>query len=151
MNLLSFNPSVDSSCAETIPLLPHSHRGPFRHSILESPLIPPAHRTSILDRIGNLFQDSDTWPAGRSLYYLGILPSFSPHSLHCHQIHTRLAHECHTVSIRLAAEIWAAARCESYSKSHPPSRSRPSLVLPSLLAHILPPSPSYPSFSISFT
>ena len=119
--------------------------------ILESPLIPPAHRTSILDRIGNLFQDSDAWPAGRSLYYLGILPSFFPHTLHCHQIHTRLAHECHTVSIRLAAQIWAAARCESYSKSHPPTRSRSTVILPSLLAHILPPSPSYPSFSISFT
>ena len=31
VNLLTFNPSVDFSCAETTPLSPHSHRGPFRH------------------------------------------------------------------------------------------------------------------------
>ena len=70
---------------------------------------------------------------------------------HCPQIHTRLAHECHTVSIRLAAQIWATAHCDSYSKSHPPTRSRSSVVLPSHLAHILPPSLSYPSFSLSFS
>ena len=34
MNLLTFNPSVDFSCAETTPLSPHSHRGPFRHTPL---------------------------------------------------------------------------------------------------------------------
>ena len=33
MNILTFNPSVDFSCAETTPLSPHSHRGPFRHTI----------------------------------------------------------------------------------------------------------------------
>ena len=119
--------------------------------ILQSSSIPPADRTLILDRLCNLFQDSDAWPAGRSLYYLGILPPFFPHTLHCPQIHTRLAHECHTVSIRLAAQIWATARCAAYSKSHPPTRSRSSVVLPSLLARILPPSLSYPSFSISFS
>ena len=64
------------------------------HSIL-SPMTP---------RVGNLFQDSDVWPAGRSLYYLGVLPQFFPRTIHSPQVHTRLSHECHTVSIRLAAQ-----------------------------------------------
>ena len=120
--------------------------------ILESSSISSADRALVLKRVGNFFQDSDAWPAGRSLYYLGILPQFFPPTIHSLQIHTRLAHECHTVSIRLAGQIWAAARCKTFSALHYPIRTRSSLtLLPTHLARILPPSPSYPSFTVSFT
>ena len=57
------------------------------------------------------------------------------------------------VSIRLAAQIWGTARSASFSKLHHDSsaRSQSSLTLPTHLARILPPSPSYPSFSVSFS
>ena len=119
--------------------------------VLQSSSIPSTDRTLILQRVGNLFQDSDIWPAGRSLYYLGVLPHFFPYSIPNLQIHTRIAHECHTLSIRLAGQIWATARCASFSKLHSSTRSHSCLTLPPHLARILPPSPSYPSFSISFT
>ena len=119
--------------------------------ILESSSISSADRALVLNRVRNLFQDSDAWPAGRSLYYLGILPQFFPPTIHSLQTHTRLAHECHTVSIRLAGQIWAAARCKTFSTLHYPIRTRSSLTLPTHLARILPPSPSYPSFTVSFT
>ena len=74
-------------------------------------------------------------------------------AIHNPQLHTRISHECHTVSIRLAAQIWGTARSASFSKLHHDSsaRSRSSLTLPTHLARILPPSPSYPSFSVSFS
>ena len=57
------------------------------------------------------------------------------------------------VSIRLAAQIWGTARSASFSKlqHNYSTRSRSSLTLPTHLARILPPSPSYPSFSVSFS
>jgi hypothetical protein len=123
-------------------------------SILQTSSVSLSDRTLILDRIGNLFQDSNVWPSRRSLYYLGVLPRFFPASLHQPQIHIRLANECHITSIRLAAQIWATARCHAYSTTFThssPTRTRLSITLPSHLARILPPSPSYPSFSVSFS
>ena len=121
--------------------------------ILQPSSITSADRTLILERVGDLFQDSDVWPAGRSLYYLGVLPHFFPNTIHNPQIHTRLSHECHTVSIRLAAQIWGSARSASFSKlhHHHSTTSRSSLTLPTHLARILPPSLTYPSFSVSFS
>ena len=57
------------------------------------------------------------------------------------------------VSIHLAAQIWGTARCVSFSKLHHDysTRSQSSLTLPTHLTWILPPSPSYPSFSVSFS
>jgi hypothetical protein len=119
--------------------------------ILETSSVLSADRLFILDRVDGLFLDSNAWPAGRSLFYLGLLPVFFPRSLHHPRIHTRLAHECHTFSIRLAAQIWASARCALFSNSHSSSRARlPSITLPPFLSRILPPSPSYSSFSVTF-
>jgi hypothetical protein len=62
-----------------------------------------------------------------------------------------LAHECHTFSIRLAGQIWASACCALFSKLHSSTRPRlPTLTLPSFLSRILPPAPTYSSFSVSF-
>ena len=121
--------------------------------VLQTSSISSTDRTLVLERVGDLFQDSDVWPTGRSLYYLGVLPHFFPNAIHNPQLHTRISHECHTVSICLAAQIWGTARSASFSKLHHDSsaRSRSSLTLPTHLARILPPSPSYPSFSVSFS
>jgi hypothetical protein len=120
--------------------------------ILQTSSVPLVDRTSILDRADGLFHDSDAWPAKRSLYYLGLLPPFFPHTLDHPRMHSRLAHECHVTSIRLAAQIWASARCFLYSRLYPPTRTHlPVISLPSFLARLLPPTPSYSSFSVSFT
>lgn len=118
--------------------------------ILQTSSIDPTNRHHILGKLNNLFCDSDLWPTRRPLYYYGLLPPFFPPSLEQPRIHPRLAHECHLVSIRLAAQIWATTRRTFYLKSHPSSYVCPSITLPPLLARILPPSPSYPSLSVSF-
>jgi hypothetical protein len=121
--------------------------------ILNTSSVPLADRTFILEQVNGLFLDLDVWPAGRSLYYLGLLPPFFPRTLDHPRMHTRLAHECHITSIQLAAQIWASARCTLYSNFHPSVRSPsplPNISLPSFLSHILPLSPSYSSFSVSF-
>ena len=121
-------------------------------TILQTPSISSATRSFVLHRVQNLFRDSDIWPARRSLYYLGALPPLFPPTTHHPQIHSRVAHECHMVSIRLAAQIWASARRIFFSHlfPNPSSRSRPSLTLPTMFSRILPPSPSYPRLSVSF-
>ena len=118
-------------------------------TILQTSSISSATRSFVLLRVQNLFWDSDIWPARRSLYYLGALPPLFPPLVHQPQLHSRVAHECHTVSIHLAAQIWASARRTFYSRLHP-SPLRSSLTLPAMFSRILPPSPSYPSFSVSF-
>jgi hypothetical protein len=120
-------------------------------TIFQTSSLSPTDPAQILEKIDHLFLDSDIWPARRSQYYLGVLPPFFPPSLSLPQIHIRLAHELHTVSIRLAAQIWAVARRAFYANSHPSNYVRPSISLPSPLARILPPSPTYPSFSVNFT
>lgn len=122
--------------------------------ILHTTSVSTADRTFILEQVSRLFQDSDTWRALRSLYYLGVLPKNFPRSLHHPRIHTRLTlHECHLFSIQLAAQIWASARCFSYSQNYSSSRtpSHSSITLPSFFARILPPAPSYSSFSVVFS
>jgi hypothetical protein len=120
--------------------------------ILHSSSVTSTDRSFILERVDDLFRDSNVWPAGRSLYYFGVLPPFYPSTLDHPQIHLRLAHECHITSIRLAAQIWASTRCAFFSNLYPSNHTRlPSITLPSFLARILPLSPSYSSFSVSFT
>ena len=82
--------------------------------------------------------------------YLGALPPLFPPLIQQPRLHSRVAQECHTVSIRLAAQIWASACRSFYSRIHPSSPARPSVTLPVMFSRILPPSPSYPSFSVSF-
>ena len=54
-------------------------------------------------------------------------------------------------SIRLEAQIWATARRTFYSRLRPSSSPlRSSHTLPAMFSRILLPSPSYPSFSVSF-
>ena len=51
----------------------------------------------------------------------------------------------------LAAQIWASACSSLCFKLVPSNQSHTSVTFPSFLALILPPSPSYPSFSITFS
>jgi hypothetical protein len=119
--------------------------------ILTTSSISSIDRSFILERVHDLFQDSDAWPTGRSLFYLGILPVLFPRTFHHPQIRSRLAHECHITSIRLAAQIWASARRTFFSHLHPsPAAPLPNITLPSFFSRILSPSPTYSSFSISF-
>ena len=71
--------------------------------ILQTTSVPSVDCSFILEWVDCLFQDSDAWPASRSLYYFSVLPSFFPCTLNQSQIHFRSAHECHVFSIRLAA------------------------------------------------
>ncbi|KJA14059.1 hypothetical protein HYPSUDRAFT_173712 [Hypholoma sublateritium FD-334 SS-4] len=122
--------------------------------ILEASTTAPADRKFVHDRVQDLFLDSNMWPAGRSLFYLGVLPPLFPPMFEDLPLHTRIAHECHTASIRLAGQIWGAVRRRHFdhlSQNPRMTSTRTTLTLPSLLSHILPPNPSYPSFSVSFT
>ena len=74
--------------------------------ILQTTSVSSIDRSFILEQVDCLFQDSDAWPALRSLYYLGVLPSFFPRTLNQSQIHSHLAHECHVFSIRLVVHWW---------------------------------------------
>ena len=78
--------------------------------LLQASSINPADQKFIQDQVRDLFLDSDIWPAQRSLFYLGLLPPLFPPMFNEPPIHTHIAHECHTTSIRLAGHIWAAAR-----------------------------------------
>src|SRR5437016_8771635 len=55
--------------------------------ILQTSSVPSTDRAFILNRVSTLFQDSDAWPARRSLYYLVVLPLFFPPPLHHPLIH----------------------------------------------------------------
>ena|SRR5271154_1888930 len=83
-----------------------------------------------------------------------ILPPLFPPTSDDPQLHTRIAHESHLVVIRLAGQIWGTARRICYSK-HIQGPNIPyhhsTITFPSFLSRILPPSPFYPSFSISFS
>jgi len=60
---------------------------------------------------------------------------------------------CHTTSIRLAGQIWGTVR-RTYFKTHSDTKissNRTTITLPSMLSRILPPSPSYPSFSVTLS
>ncbi len=78
----------------------------------DAALSTPVH--SHLDRVASsLFRDDAIWPLASSRFYLGLLPPLLPLStLHdplqgeSPRVFTRLAHTCHTYSIRLAARIW---------------------------------------------
>ena len=68
VNLLTFNPSVDFSCAETTPLSPHSHRGLFRHIFFDAtkttskPLPPPLLIPSdLLGNSGLITRNNQYW------------------------------------------------------------------------------------------
>ena len=74
--------------------------------ILQTTSVPFFDRSFILEWVDCLFQDSDAWPALRSLYYFGVLPSFFPRTLNQSQIHSCSVHECHVFSIRLVAHWW---------------------------------------------
>ena len=82
-------------------------------TLLDASLLNPTHCQTILEQARGLFYDSDTWPAQRSLYYIGILPAFptvkSPlaETLTYKTLFTRLANDWHTISIRLTARTWS--------------------------------------------
>ena len=124
--------------------------------ILQTLSLSMSDQAAILHKVEHLFLDSDTWPAQWSLFYLGMLLPLLPPRFQKLLIHTHIAHECHSTSICLAAQIWGAAHCANCGKiynclNHQLPQNHATLTLPSHLSHILPPSPSYPSFSISFT
>ena len=86
----------------------------------------------------------------------GYPPTTAPTNIPQFTVHICIAHECHSTSIRLAAQIWGAVRCANYNKihhclNHQSLPNRTIVTLPSHLSRILPPSPSYPSFSILIT
>jgi len=108
----------------------------------------------ILERARGIFHDSDTWPAHRSLYYIGVLPNILTVELETrqptvnHTLHTRLTHNWHTTSIRLATRIWSEARRHSRIQSSLPRAPWKSISLPHLFQKMIP--YTYPSLNISF-
>jgi len=93
------------------------------------------------------------WPSQRAAYYLGLLPRLvlPPHTASI--MHSRLAHQAHTICIQLASRIWGLVR--RTARDHATCQRRQRLeqrVLPlpsqlSTLFHTL----VYPSFSITFS
>lgn len=71
--------------------------------ILEASPTCPANRKFVQDRVRDLFPESNIWPAGRSLFYLGILPPLFPPTFNDLPLHTRVAHECHTGALFVAS------------------------------------------------
>ena len=107
----------------------------------------------IQETVKDLFLDLNIWPHQRSLFYLGILLPLLPLMFQNSPIHTHIANMCHTTSIRLTGQTWGIVCC-SYFKTHSNFKTSPNhttITLPAMLSCILPPSLSYPSFSISFS
>ena len=126
--------------------------------ILSTYSLPPEDLAFIMERVSHLFLDSEVWPSRRTAFYLGILPRLVPHSHVCSVMHTRVAHQAHTLSIQLAGRIWGSTRRAAHV-NHKVDTNR-NEVTPSFPFHLtyllcfttflFPPSPShFPKF-ISF-
>jgi hypothetical protein len=118
-------------------------------TILTTYNLPPQDLAFITERVSNFFFDSDVWPSQRTAFYLGILPRLVPHSHVGSTMHTRVAHQAHTLSIQLAGRIWGSIRREAHV-SHKPQRVRTALSLPSHLSTLFH-NPSFPSFILTFS
>jgi hypothetical protein len=88
-------------------------------TILTTSNLSPQDLAFINERVSNLFSDSDVWPSRRTAFYLGILPRLVPDSHVGSIIHTRIAHQAHTISIQLAGCIWGSA-CQAAHATHRP-------------------------------
>ncbi|KAF8876375.1 hypothetical protein CPB84DRAFT_1649434, partial [Gymnopilus junonius] len=82
----------------------------IHHIMLDCPRFEPI-RSSARSCATGLFHDTDTWPAGESYYYLGVIPRIdldedSQAPTQNTSLHARLADNWHTLSIRLAGRIW---------------------------------------------
>jgi len=115
---------------------------------------PPEQDISfIMKQVSNLFSDSDVWPSRRAGYYLGMLPRLVPHPHIASIMHSRLAHQAHTISIQLAGRIWGsvrrAARERTTYQRHQ-QQVRRVLSLPSQLSTLFH-TRLYPSFSLTFS
>jgi len=118
-------------------------------TILNAYNLPQRDIAFITERVSNLFYDSNVWPSQRTAFYLGILPRLVPPSHMASIMHSRLAHNAHTLSIQLAGRIWGSTR-QAARIGHKQLRDRTLLSLPnhlSLLFHNL----SYPSFTLTFS
>ena len=123
-------------------------------TLLDASTLDSTNHQTILERARGIFHDSDTWPAHRSLYYISVLPNIltvEPETRQPtvnHTLRTRLAHDWHTTSIRLAARIWSEAWRHSRIQSSLPRAPRKSISLPHLFQNMIP--YTYPSLYISF-
>ena len=110
--------------------------------------VPSVDHSFILEWVDCLFQDSDVWLALRSLYYFGVLPSFFPRTLNQSQVwHMNVMYSQSGWQLIGGSDL---GFCLCF-KLDPSTQSRISVTFPSFLALIPPPSPSYPSFSITFS
>ena len=121
-------------------------------TILDTYHLTERDRSFIMERVSNLFTDSNAWPSCRTGFYLGILPRLVPPPLTASIMHSRLAHQAHTSCIQLASRIWGLVRRETrdHAENRQRQQVRPTLSLPSRLSslfHTL----VYPSFSIAFS
>ena len=122
---------------------------PSSTTLLDASTLDPAHLQTILEQARGLFYDSETWPARRSLYYIGVLPALpTAESSTNRTLHTRLANDWQTVSIGLATRIWSESRKHSREQHSTPRAPRKSISLPHLFETMLP--TTYPSLNISF-
>lgn len=60
-------------------------------TILDTYHLTEQDRSFIIERVFNLFSDSNAWPSCRSGFYLGILPRLVPPPLTASIMHSRLA------------------------------------------------------------
>ena len=122
-------------------------------TILDTYNLPEQDISFIIEQVSNLFNDSDVWPSQRAGYYLGILPHLVPAPHTASIMHSRLAHQAHTMSIQLASRIWGLVRrtardratCQHHQQVQHRVLSLPSQL--STLFHTL----VYPSFSLTFS
>jgi len=129
--------------------------------ILVASSLSPSDRKFIWDQVRDLFLDSDMWPAGRSLFYLGILPLLNHYSSHQQSMTCAFTYEWHTYVIQpqfpwlvIYGELHVARITTDHippsAHNNKPLSSSTILTLPTHLSHTLPLCPSYPSFSVNF-
>lgn len=107
------------------------------------------HHTQLSLIVDGLFKDGHIWPTAHTFFYCGLIPmitlndAYIPHLsvMQRNRLQQRLAHDCHSASIRLASRIWGIVR-RSFSP-YSSSRPRKQITLPHQLSHITSAMPNF--------
>jgi hypothetical protein len=100
--------------------------------VLTQQSFTPSVTSHLEHAVTHLFQDDPSWPLHSSRFYLGLLPPLLPSPMtldsapgESRRPLLRLAHSCHSSSIRLAARIWGSALRHYLSSTAKPGPRQP--------------------------